>query len=1050
MATSPLVKKSLHILKISGIALSTILVLMFLLPILFPGTVSKKIKQWTNNTINGELNFSKARLSFFNHFPSLTLTLYDFTLKGAAPFEKDTLVSANEVSLGINLKSIFSDKIGIDEIYVTNGDIDVKVDSLGRANYNVYKGDTTKAAQTDTSQGSASLKIDRIQLDNTDIHYNDQSLKMQIAAKNLNYLGKGDLTEAIFDLTSQVAVESFDFTFNNAHYITSKKLKANLITKVNTSSLAFVFEKNEISLNKLPLDFKGTFAFVKDGYDMDFNINTVDADLYDVLAAIPADYAPWFAKMDAKGKTEVNFSLKGKYEAALNVKPNVLFGIKIRDGYLDHEKAPSPLTNLYLDFSSSLPKLNMDSMHVDVDSLSFAIDKSYLKSDLHVVGLDTPYIKAHLNAELDLAKLQQAVGIKGLEMKGKYVMNGDAAGKYFSKIVTYTTGKIRKEKHQDTVLASIPSFKFTSSFSDGYIKYPLLPKALEHLAFNLNAICPDNDYKHTEIDMQNINATVLDNYIKGFIKLKGATIFNVDADLKGMLRLSDIPDFYPLDSSIKLKGNLLAEVQAKGTLDMAKKIYPVVNANFNLKDGSIKTKYYPHPIEQIQVSAKVVSKSASPKDVSISILPISLVFEGQPFSVKADMKNLTNVKYNITSNGTIDIGKIYQVFAIKGYGIKGLVRADLALRGLQSDATAGLYGKLFNKGSLQLKDVLLTSEFFPKPFTIQDGVFHFDQDRMIFDKFRATYGKSDFTLNGYLNNVVNYALKDTAVLKGNFDLKSNYLNVDEFMAYAGTPSTPAAPATAAKGVVVIPKNLDISFNANITKTNYQGINIDSIKGQLVVDSGSLKMVQSGFMIVGARAVMDATYHSLTANKALFDFKVNAQDFDIKKAYDGIPMFRQMATSAKSVKGIVSLDYQLTGRLDENMHPVLPSIKGGGVLSLKSVKLKGFKLMDEVGKATEKDALTDPDLSKVNIKTTIANNIMTIERTKMKIAGFRPRFEGQVSLDGKLNLKGRIGLPPLGIFGVPFNVTGTQAKPVVKLRRGNDTDSLHVTEDVDDK
>jgi AsmA protein len=76
--------------------------------------------------------------------------------------------------------------------------------------------------------------------------------------------------------------------------------------------------------------------------------------------------------------------------------------------------------------------------------------------------------------------------------------------------------------------------------------------------------------------------------------------------------------------------------------------------------------------------------------------------------------------------------------------------------------------------------------------------------------------------------------------------------------------------------------------------------------------------------------------------------------------------------------------------------------------------------------------------------------MTIERTKMKIAGFRPRFEGQVSLDGKLNLKGRIGLPPLGIFGVPFNVTGTQAKPVVKLRRGNDTDSLHVTEDVDDK
>ncbi len=1045
MATSSFKRVTFKVLKISGIALFSILALMFLLPVLFPSTVSKKIKQWTNSTINGELNFSKARLSFFNHFPSLTLTLYDFTLKGAAPFEKDTLVSANEVALGINLKSVFSDKIGIDEIYITKGDIDVKVDSLGRANYNVYKADTSKAAKTDTAQGTASLKIDKIQLDNTDINYNDLSTKMKVVAKNLNYLGKGDLTQDIFDLSSKMSVESFDFTFNNAHYISSKKLKADLITKVNTTSLAFVFEKNDISLNNLPIDFKGKFEFVKDGYNIDFNINTVNADLYDVLAAIPPLYAPWFAKMDAKGKTDVNFSLKGKYVASQNIKPTVLFGIKIRDGYLDHEKAASPLTNLYLDFNTRLPQLNMDSLHVDMDSLSFVVDKSYLKSDLHIIGLDTPYIKAHLKAELDLAKLQSAVGIKGLEMKGNYTMDGDAAGKYFKKVITYTTGNVRKEKHQDTVLASVPSFKFTSSFSDGYIKYPLLPKALEHIAFNLNAACADGNYKHTEIDMQNINANVLDNYIKGFIKLKGAEIFNVDADLKGMLRLQDIPQFYPLDS-ITLKGNVLADVQAKGILDMKRKVYPVVNANITLKDGSIQTKYYPHPIEKIQVSAKVVSKSSSPKDVSISILPISLVFEGQSFSARAEVKNLKNIRYNISSNGTIDIGKIYQVFALKGYGVKGLVTADLAMRGLQSDATAGLYNKLFNKGTLTIKDVSLTSELFPKPFNIQDGAFHFDQDRMVFDKFKATYGKSDFVLNGYLNNVVNYALKDTAVLKGNFDLTSNHLNVDEFMAFSNPTSTPTATTSTAKGVVIVPKNLSVSFNANIAKTNYQGINIDSIKGQIIVDSGSLKMVQGGFMVVGARAVMDATYHTVTPMKALFDFVVKAQDFDIKKAYDGIPLFRQMATSAKGVQGIVSLDYQLAGKLDENMHPILPSIKGSGVLSLQKVKLKNFKLMDAVGKATEKDGLKDPDLSKVNIKSSIANNIMTIERTKMKIAGLRPRFEGQVSLDGKFNLKGRVGLPPLGIFGIPFSVTGNQTNPIIKLRRGNDADSLHETED----
>jgi AsmA protein len=74
--------------------------------------------------------------------------------------------------------------------------------------------------------------------------------------------------------------------------------------------------------------------------------------------------------------------------------------------------------------------------------------------------------------------------------------------------------------------------------------------------------------------------------------------------------------------------------------------------------------------------------------------------------------------------------------------------------------------------------------------------------------------------------------------------------------------------------------------------------------------------------------------------------------------------------------------------------------------------------------------------------------MTIERTKMKVFGFRPRFEGQVSLDGRMNLKFRLGLPPFGIIGIPMTITGTSDKPVVKLRRGKEADELE--EEVDEE
>jgi AsmA protein len=217
---------------------------------------------------------------------------------------------------------------------------------------------------------------------------------------------------------------------------------------------------------------------------------------------------------------------------------------------------------------------------------------------------------------------------------------------------------------------------------------------------------------------------------------------------------------------------------------------------------------------------------------------------------------------------------------------------------------------------------------------------------------------------------------------------------------------------------------------------------------MIINNGQILLKQAGFNLIGAPVVMDATYGSVTPQKAYFDYHINAQDFDIKRAYNEIKLFHDMASSAKSASGIVSLDYKLSGKLNSNMRPVYPSLKGGGVLTLKQINVKGFKLFGAVGKQTGHDSLSKPsDVSKVDIKTTIANNIITIERTKMRIAGFRPRFEGQVDFNGNLNMQFRLGLPPFGIFGIPMTITGTQENPKIHLGHGKKEDELK--EEADD-
>ncbi|HWB24606.1 MAG TPA: AsmA family protein [Chitinophagaceae bacterium] len=1034
----PFIRLSIKVLKITGISVVIVLLLLFLIPYFFPGFVSGKIKDLVNSSLTSKVNFSGTRLSFFNHFPSLTLTLTNFSLTGSQPFQNDTLVSAKEVSLGINLKSLLSGQVKVDEIYLSTADINVQVDSAGKANYNVYASKNSSSTQADTA--GTSLKIEKILISNTNLVYNDRSLPMQIVAKGVNYEGTGDLNRAIFDLRTHMQIDSMDFYYGSRAYLQSKRINADLVTQINTNSLSFLFEKNDLKINELPVKFTGKFSFLKEGYAMYFKLTSAETNLRDIFSALPPGYTNWLQNTEIKGNANLDLSLSGNYVASTNTMPSLIFNSSIRDGYINNNHAPSPVKNLFLNFQSSLPGLNPDSLTVNIDSIYFNIENDYFSSIIRLKGITEPQVYAKINAAIDLEKWDRAIGIAPLDFKGKFDMHLLMHGKYATRLEKDGLRKV------DTVISSIPSFTLHSSLQNGYFKYTSLPQAINNIGFTVSATCPDNNYSHIKFDIDSINANALDNFIKGYVHLQNGKRPVVNSLISSVFHLSEIKQFYPLDS-VEINGDLYTNIQTKGKYYPPAKLFPVTKAVFSLHNASIKTKYYPHPITNIQVDATVTDNSGTLKGLKINVKPISFLFEGMPFILKANLQNFDNLAYNITSKGKIDLGGVYKVFSKKGYDVTGSIQTNLSLNGLQSDAMAGNYEKLLNKGTLVLKNVRLNADIFPNPFIIKAGVFRFNQDKIWFDSFKASYGKTAVQLKGYLSNVIDYAMQKNAPLKGNFSIASNHFFVDEFMAFANTGTT--SSSNNASGVIIVPATLSMGFNATVNTVTYNGLNLKDFKGQMNIDSGKIKLSNTGFVIIDAPVTMDASYTNITPRKAVFDYHINVKEFDIQKAYNQIKLFRDMATSAAKAQGSVSLDYTISGRLDENMKPVYPSLKGGGVLSLKKVKVKGLKLFGAVSKATGKNNINDPDLSKVDIKTSISNNLITISRTKMRVAGFRPRFEGQVSFDGKLNLQFRLGLPPFGIIGIPMIITGNEEKPAIHFRKGKQTDELPEEEDKDD-
>ena len=93
--------------KYLGVLLALLLAFVIVFPMLYPEYVTQKVKKLANDNLNGELNFTKAKLTFFTHFPSLTLNLDNVLLKGSAPYQNDTLVSVKRLSLALMSKTCF-------------------------------------------------------------------------------------------------------------------------------------------------------------------------------------------------------------------------------------------------------------------------------------------------------------------------------------------------------------------------------------------------------------------------------------------------------------------------------------------------------------------------------------------------------------------------------------------------------------------------------------------------------------------------------------------------------------------------------------------------------------------------------------------------------------------------------------------------------------------------------------------------------------------------------------------------------------------------------
>ena len=983
---------------------------ILLAPWLFKKQIGVAVDDAVKEFIVTPVTFDDLDISFFKNFPNLSVSLEKLSIAAPAEFGSLKTVETGSVDLGIDVFSLFGDQIKFTQLYVNEGKFNIITDSLGNFSFAVFK-----TSEETPEKSSFDLSLKKIHINNTDVLYQDDLSKIKVYTTGTHIKGNVQVTDKFIDFDTDADIRSLFFGLAQSVYVDRKPLKGTIKTRVNLEPVSVEFRQNNLRLADLPLAVSGTVGVDEKGTDFKLKVASREASLAALFSLVPEEYRNWYEGMTFSGTTDVNLELIGRMDEAAS-KPDLNIDVQVREGSMAAKQfADMPVKDMSAKMALRMPQLNPDSLNVNIKDFAFKLGEGFAKG--HALYSYPAYVDAGVEAQLDITRLWKTLAIAGMQLKGDLRLKANLKGTYASTDIT------TKKGHTYSSITSIPEFDVDASWKNGYFQWNEMPMAVDQLAFDLRAVNSDGNYKHTKLDVQNLDAKAGKNYVSGTLSVQNLVDYDMNTALKAYVDLVDIRKIIPV-KDVDFGGELTVDSKARGRLDLNRQRIPQTRTIVKLKNGFIRYASLPDlPLEKINLETHIESARGSFNDLNMKILPISFVLAGEPFHLDASMFNFNNLTFDIGTKGTLNLNNVYKLFAVDGWDVEGRLEADLKLKG---KGGADDPSSMRNRGFVLLKDIHIKSEYFPHDFIFKEGKFRFYRNKMKLENIKMNYARQSFVLNGDLENYINYFLTPDATLKGNLKVTSGFLDVNSFMTGNTVSASTANPAAKsnASGVVLVPDKISFELSADIQKVKFNDLMLSDLKGILKVYDKKMELQETRFGLIDAPFLFAGTYRPLNTKRALFKFDIDASHFDIQRAYKEMALFREMAPAAESASGQVSLKYSLEGVLNREMFPEMKSIKGAGDLVLENIQFKGFKLFNAVARETKTDALHDAGVKNVTVRTSIADNVMTIERTKFKIAGFRPRVEGQVTLDGKLNIGMRLGLPPFGIIGIPITVKGT--------------------------
>lgn len=501
--------------------------------------------------------------------------------------------------------------------------------------------------------------------------------------------------------------------------------------------------------------------------------------------------------------------------------------------------------------------------------------------------------------------------------------------------------------------------------------------------------------------------------------------------------LSLIPAIYAKDfDGLKTSGEATLSAYAKGKM-VGDSIMPEFDVNLNVKNAMFRYPSLPAGVDNINIAASVKNPGGAMDATIIDVKTFNLSLAGNPFGMTAYVKNpISDLDFNITAKGKLDLGKIKDVYPLEDMQLNGLVDADMSLNGRMSYIQKELYDRMQASGNINLSNMKLQMQNMPD-VDIKKSTFNFTPRYLKLSETTVNIGENDLTFDSQFENYIGFALKGTT-LKGTLNVASNKFNLNDFMTDGDSAVVEDTPTdTTSMGVIRIPDNIDFRMQVKMKEVLMNKMKFNNLNGLLIVKDSKVDMQNLSLNTMGGNVVVNGSYATPENDTPALNAGFSLNEIGFAEAYRDLDMVQQLAPIFSGLKGDFSGSIKVNTKLDENMSPVINTLSGSGSLSTKDLSLSGVKAIDMVADIVKKPSLKETKVKNLNIDFTIADGRINTKPFDLTLGDYKMNLSGSTGLDKSVDYKGTITIPSSAgkisqLGTVDMNIGGTFSSPKVSI------------------